>query len=59
MAVPDDIIRKREKQRAIEKWENEGGRCVHADFIEAHKRERNDQRDSHEGATEKMCGIEA
>ena len=58
-AAPDSIIRKREKQRAIERWENEGGNFIHADFGGAHPRGRNDRRASPDGAAEGRHGIEA
>ena len=57
--MPDYIIRKREKQRAIERWENEGGRCARADSVRAHERERHDHRASHEGTTKRLSEIEA
>jgi hypothetical protein len=46
IAMPDYIIREGDKQRAIERWENEGGRSIYADFIRACERERNDARPS-------------
>jgi hypothetical protein len=46
IAMPEHSTRERDKQRAIERWENEGGRSIYADFMRAHERERNDARPS-------------
>jgi hypothetical protein len=46
LAVPEHITRERDKQRAIERWENEGGRSIYADFMRARERERNNARPS-------------
>jgi hypothetical protein len=45
-AVPDYITVERDKQRAIERWENEGGRSIYAGLMRARERERNDARPS-------------
>ena len=46
IAVPDYITGERDRQRAIERWENEGGRSIYADFMRAREREHNDARPS-------------
>ncbi len=51
ITLPDYITGLRDKQRAIERWENEGGRSIYTDFMEAQGRERNDARAPDEGAT--------
>lgn len=52
LTMLDYITREREKQRAIERWENEGGRSAHADFRpEAHEQERCEVRPAHTDTT--------
>jgi hypothetical protein len=46
IAMPDHITGERDKRMAIERWENEGGRSIYADFTIARERERNDARPS-------------
>lgn len=60
MLIMLDYIKEREKQRAIERWENEGGRSARADFRpEAYEQERRDVRPLREDTSERAGEIEA
>ncbi len=50
IALPDYINIEHDIQRAIERWENEGGWSIYADFMKAREREKNDARPPGEGA---------
>lgn len=51
IALPDYINIEHDVQRAIERWENEGGWSIYADFTKARERETNDARPSGEVIT--------
>lgn len=48
--MPDYINIEHDIQRAVERWENEGGWSIYADPMKARGREENDARPSGDGA---------
>ena len=52
IALPDYSSIEHDIQRAVERWENEGGWSIYADFTKARERENNGAPPSGEGAAE-------
>lgn len=52
IALPDYVSIERDIQRAIERWEDEGGWSIYADFMTVRERESDGARPSGEGAAD-------